>query len=127
MGKEDDMGLIDDLRLDIGDDEEFFEEACTPQIWCATIVTDKVYDKARDDTIIFVNPTLGGPTIINLNSSSVIGQICVIKDMKGDANINPILIRPPSGGSIDGFAEIQITQRLQSFMFTCNGSNWSVI
>ncbi len=120
------MGLIDDLRLDIGDDAEFFVDACTPQIWCATIVTDKVYNKTREDTILFVNPTLGGPTIINLDSC-VVGQICVIKDMKGDANINPILIRPPGGGTIDGFIEIQITQRFQSFMFTCNGTEWNVI
>ena len=86
------MGLIDDLRLDIGDDEELFAEACSPEIWCATVVTDKVYDKKQTDTILFVNPTLPGPTIINLGASPILGKICVIKDMKGDANVNPIII-----------------------------------
>jgi len=120
------MGLLDDLRLDIGDDDEFFSEACIPQIWCATIVTEKVYDKQAGDTIIFVNPTLGGPTIINLDVA-VVGQICVIKDFKGDANVNPILIRPPGATTIDGFNEFQITQRHQSFMFTFDGSGWNAI
>lgn len=120
------MGLIDDLRLDIGDDDEIFQDACSPQIWCATIVTDKVYDKQNDDTILFVNTPLGGPTIINLDTA-IVGQICVIKDLKGDANINPILIRPPMGMTIDGFNEFQITQRFQSFMFAFSGTEWNAI
>lgn len=120
------MGLIDDLRLDIGDDDEFFQDACTPQIWCATVITDNIYNKEANDTILFVNPTVPGTTIINLDTP-VVGQICVIKDLRGDANINPIIIRPPGGGNIDGFSEFQITQRFQSFMFAFNGTNWNAI
>ena len=121
------MSLIDDLRLDIGDDDEFFNTACSPEIWCATIVTDNIYNKTRDDTIIFVNPTVAGTTIINLNDNSVIGQICVIKDLKGDASVNNILIRPPLGTTIDGFDEFRITQNSQAFTFVFSGNQWNAI
>jgi hypothetical protein len=121
------VGLIDDLRLDIGDDEELFAEACSPEIWCATVVTDKVYDKKQTDTILFVNPTLPGPTIINLGASPILGKICVIKDMKGDANVNPIIIRSLAAHTIDSFTEFHITQRYQAYMLTWNGVEWNII
>lgn len=121
------MGLIDDLRLDIGDDEEIFQNACSPEIWCVTVVTDKVYDKQPDDTILFVNPTLPGPTIINLRSNPPLGKICVIKDMKGDANVNHIIVQPPAGIKIDGFNRFLLTQRKQSIMITWNGVEYNII
>jgi len=121
------MGLIDDLRLDIGDDQEIFNLVTCPVIWCVKIVTEKVYDKKQDDVILFVNPTLPGPTTINLGPSPVLGTICVIKDMKGDANVNPIIIQPPVGIKIDGFNNFMITQRKQSFMITWNGVEYNII
>jgi len=121
------VGLLDDLRLDIGDDEEIFATACSPEIWCATIVTAKVYNKQPHDTVLFVNPILPGPTIINLGTSPVLGKICVIKDMKGDANINPIIIKSLAGHTIDGFNEFHLTQRFQAYMITWNGVEWNII
>lgn len=121
------MGLLDDLRLDIGDDGEIFNAVESPVIWGGTIVVDKEYDKQPDDTILFVNPTLPGPTIINLGSSPVIGRICVIKDMKGDANVNPIIVRPAGSDTIDSFDEFHITQRFQAIFITWNGVEWNVI
>lgn len=121
------MGILDDLRLDIGDDGEIFQNACSPEIWCATIVTDKEYNKQPSDTILFVNPTLPGPTIINLGASPILGKICVIKDMKGDANVNPIIIRSPVADTIDSFNEFHITQRYQAYMLTWNGVEWNII
>lgn len=121
------MGLLDDLRIDIGDDGAIFGTVECPVVWCATVVTDKVYNKQADDTIIFVNPTLSGPTTINLEVSPVQGRICVIKDMKGDANVNPILVKPAGGHTIDSFLEFHITQRFQAIMITWNGIEWNII
>lgn len=121
------MGLLDDIRLDIGDDGEIYNAVDSPVIWGATIVTDKTYDKQLSDTIVFVNSTLGGPTIINLGASPIIGKICVIKDMKGDANINPIIVRPAGAHTIDSFTEFHITQRFQSIIITWNGTEWNII
>ena len=121
------MGLLDDLRVDIGDDGEVFNAVESPVIWGVTIVTDKVYDKQPDDTILFVNPILPGPTIINLGVSPILGRICIIKDMKGDANINPIIIKSLAAHTIDSFNEFHITQRFQAYMLTWNGVEWNII
>ena len=121
------MGLIDDLRRDIGDDSIFNDNVGAPEIWGARIVTENVYDKQPDDVILFVNTTISGPTTINLPSSPVIGQICVIKDAKGDADVNHITVQPPVGVLIDGFNRFLLTQRKQSIMITWNGTEFNII
>lgn len=123
------MGIINDLRIDVGDDSGLIPdvEVCSPQVWCVTVVTSKNYTRQPDETILLVNTPLGGPTIINIGTGIAIGQVIVVKDRKGDADINPIIVRPPIGSDIDGFVEFQITQRFQSFTFSYNGTGWNAI
>jgi hypothetical protein len=120
-------GLIRDLRVDIGDDGLFLDNTETPVIWGASIVTSNVYYKQPTDVILFVNTTIDGPTTIHLPSSPVLGQICVIKDAKGDAFTNHITIQPPVGVTIDGFNRFLLTQNYQSFMITWNGTEFNII
>lgn len=120
------MGLIEDFRLDIGDDSFIFDNIQAPEIWGARVITVNLYEKQVDDVILFVNPTIDAPTIINM-PPGVLGKICVIKDMKGDAAINNIILSPTGGGTIDGFTQVHMTQNNQSFMLSWNGVEWNII
>ena len=120
-------GLLRDLRADIGDDSVFVDNVGAPEIWGAVIVTENVYEKQPTDVIMFVNTTVDGPTTIVLPVSPVVGQICVIKDAKGDANINYITVQPPTGIKIDGFDRFLLTQSKQAITLTWNGTEFSII
>jgi hypothetical protein len=120
-------GMIRDLRVDIGDDGLFLDNTETPVIWGATIVTANVYYKQPTDVILFVRTTIDGPTTINLPNCPILGQICVIKDAKGDAFTNHITIQPPTGVTIDGFNRVLMTQNYQAFMITWNGTEFNII
>lgn len=120
-------GMIRDLRADIGDDLFFVDNTECPVVWCATVVTANTYYKQPTDAILFVRPTISAPTTIYLPASPVIGQICVIKDAKGDAFTNHITIQPPVGITIDGFNRFLMTQNYQAFMITWNGTEFNII
>lgn len=120
-------GLIRDLRVDIGDDALFLDNTDSPVIWGATIVTANSYYKQPTDVILFVNPIINAPTTIYLPDCLELGQVCVIKDAKGDAFTNNITIQPPSGVQIDGFDNFLMTQNRQAYMITWNGTEYSII
>ena len=118
-------GLVRDLRVDLGDDALFNNNGNTPEIWGSRYITGPVYNKQPDDVILFVDTS--SAVTINLSLCPVIGQICVIKDATGNADVNFISIVPPLGVTIDGFSRFLITQRYQSFHLTWNGTEYNII
>lgn len=72
--------------------------AFTPTI----ILSGATYDSVATDTRILVNKTVGSATTINLLSGDLYFQPILIKDLKGDADVNPITITFP--GTYDGIA-----------------------
>ena len=119
-------GLLRDLRADIGADSPLLEVGA-PEIWNVTVVTENIYSAQLTDTIILVCPTIDGPTLVELPATPVIGQMIIVKDKKGDANVNHITIDPPGAVTIDGFNQFLITQRYQAFTFAWNGTEWNAV
>ena len=72
-------------------------------VFAPTIITSGAsYNSVATDTRILVNKTIGSATTINLLAGSSYYQPVLIKDLKGDADINPITITFP--GTYDGIA-----------------------
>lgn len=68
-----------------------------------TIVTSgATYNSVATDVRILVNKTVGSATTIALLAGSSYNQPVLIKDLKGDADVNPITVTFP--GTIDGAA-----------------------
>lgn len=66
-----------------------------------TIITAGAsYNSVNTDTRILVNKTIGSATAIALLAASAYGQPVLVKDLKGDADANPITITFP--GTYDG-------------------------
>jgi len=76
--------------------------------------------------VVVVKPS-GSPTILNLPAVPELGQEVIVKDGKGDANINYIEVMPPSGTTIDSFSKIRMGVNYQSFSFMWNGTEWNII
>lgn len=68
-----------------------------------TIITSGAsYDSVATDGRILVNKTIGSATTINLlGGASYVGPV-LVKDLKGDADVNPITVTFP--GTFDGVA-----------------------
>ncbi len=82
---------------------------------------------AATDSIIMLNKTVGAATIVTLPSLQKVGRVLIIKDLKGDANINQITVLASGGETIDGLAGFVISQTFQSITLIYNGSGWSII
>jgi hypothetical protein len=68
-----------------------------------TIITSGAsYNSVQTDTRILVNKTVGSPTTIALLAASNYFQPVLVKDLKRDADVNPITITFP--GTYDGAA-----------------------
>jgi len=91
------------------------------------IASGASFSLTQDDHKIVVNKTVGSATLFNLPTSPYLGQEVLIKDGKGDANMNKITVLPPSGLSIDGLSTVIIKQKYQSMHFMYNGSDWNII
>ncbi|MHA2063192.1 MAG: hypothetical protein ACXABY_02305 [Candidatus Thorarchaeota archaeon] len=76
---------------------------------------------------VIVVKTSGSPTTANLPTNPVLGQSVMIKDGKGDSNVNNITILPSSGNTIDGFSGIILSQQYQSYSLMWNGTEWNII
>jgi len=126
--------MLRDLRVDVGDDDEVNfgdisgippEPEC-PEIWCSVTVTANSYDTTPEDVIIFVNSTISAPTTINLAHTPILGQLLIIKDVKGDARINNIVVNP-APNLIDGLNSFFLTENKQSITLTWSGGEWNII
>jgi len=126
--------LLVDFRVDIGDDEDvnfgrIIDVIPTipecPEVWCSIIVTENSYTTQRENVFILVNPTVAAPTTISLHTDAYVGQIIVIKDLKGDAFTNNITINA-TPNLIDGLTGFILTQNKQSIQLMWSGSEWSI-
>jgi len=79
---------------------------------------------SADGTVI-INKTTGAATAVSLATPQV-GQTYIIKDGKGDANVNNITITPASG-LIDGSATYVISTNRASVTIQYDGSAWWVL
>lgn len=69
----------------------------------ATIITSgATYASVATDTKILVNKTIGSATAVTLLAASQYFQPVLVKDLKGDADVNPITIN--FTGTYDGIA-----------------------
>lgn len=81
----------------------------------------------QDNHRLVINKLSGSSTQINLPPTPYLGQEILIKDGKGDANLNNIVVSPPSGLLLDGENSFILKQRYQSMHFLYNGSDWNII
>lgn len=92
------------------------------------ITAGSTYNVAPTDTRILVNKTLSSPTsiIFPAVSSMVYPFSIVVKDMKGDADVNPITITFSSGQLCDGLASITLDTSYQWVTINPvpNGNSW---
>ena len=80
----------------------------------------------ESDYVIAVNKTVNTSSAVILPANPRIGDAYVIKDAKGDAQVNNITISP-SSGTIDGVGTIVISSNYGSVRVVFNGNEWSVI
>lgn len=66
------------------------------------IIAGSVYNSVATDTKILVNKTIGGPITINLLAANLYTSPILIKDLKGDSDVNNITVA--FAGTYDGMA-----------------------
>lgn len=66
------------------------------------VTSGATYNSVGTDTRILVNKTVGSATTVNLLAGNSYSQPVLVKDEKGDADVNPITINYP--GTYDGVA-----------------------
>jgi hypothetical protein len=131
------MSLLSDLRLDIGDDDGVIpgSGALIVEDLCLTgslnlnnrVVTASGPVQMTDsDCMVFINKIASEATTVTLPLSPKDGMFVVVKDMKGDADINPITV-VVSGGTLDGLSQFIMSNNYQSMMFAYNGTEWNII
>ena len=81
---------------------------------------------AVTDYLIVVNKTVAAATTVNLYATPGVGSSLIIKDGKGDANVNNITITP-AAGLIDGSASYVLVASYQAATLVYNGTSWSVV
>jgi len=81
---------------------------------------------AGTDLYVVVNKTVGSSTFVNLPSSPITGEELFIKDGKGDAATNFIVIQPATG-TIDGLTNFIIQSVYSSVSMMYNGAEWSLL
>lgn len=87
-----------------------------------TVVTTTPYTALSSDYVIGVN--VAGPSIVNLPASPV-GTIYYVKDVSGNALVNPITIQDVA--LIDGVATALINSDYGSLTFVFNGTEWNLL
>lgn len=99
-----------------------------PNIVPPLIVTSGTTVNLADENrrVVIIKPS-GSATLVNLPTSPTLGQEVVIKDGKGDANINNIDIMPASGLTIDGFSTIRLRVKYGAYTLMWNGMEWNII
>lgn len=96
------------------------------QIVPVTVFTvGSTWNLAQTDFYAKVMKTSGSATSVNVYSAPAIGQTCIVKDGKGDANNNNITIGAGSY-TIDGQSNYVLTQPYESVNLTFTGSEWNV-
>jgi hypothetical protein len=83
--------------------------------------------QAATDRVIIINKAVGARTTVTLQATPAKGTTLIVKDGRGDANINPITIAPTAPARIDnaGSATISIPSGWLEMIY--DGANWFTI
>ena len=81
------------------------------------VTSGSVYSSVATDTRILVNKTVGSATSVILLPSAEYSRPVLVKDLKGDADVNPITVTFSSGQLIDGLSQIVIENPYGYFWF----------
>lgn len=72
------------------------------------VISGATYNSVGSDTRILVNKTIGSATSVVLALSTAYAQPVLVKDLKGDADTNPITVTFSGGQTLDGLAPAQV-------------------
>lgn len=92
--------------------------------------TSLLYDQTTttyDETDITFDSDTTGPTVINLPTLAVEGQVVTVKDLGGASSTRPINVNPPTGVFIDDSSSYSLATRFASISFIFAGGNWRKI
>lgn len=81
------------------------------------ITSGSVYNSLVSDQRILVNKTIGGPESIILAPSAGYFLPVLVKDLKGDADVNPITVTFSGGQLMDGLTQVVINNPFGFFWF----------
>lgn len=81
------------------------------------VTSGSVYNSVSSDYRILVNKTVGSATSIILLPSADYNHPILVKDLKGDADVNPITVTFSNGQLIDGLSQIVIENPYGYFWF----------
>ena len=84
------------------------------------------YTVLPTDYIVIFNKTIGETTNVNLPAGQF-GKQLILKDGRGDADSNNIIIQSSVGDLIDGQSVIAINEKWESTTIVFNGTMWNVI
>lgn len=79
---------------------------------------------ANTDDVIVVKKTVGAATTVNLPASPEAGRTFTIKDGKGDAATNNIVIDPAGGTLIDGTTTLTLSTNYARCVVVFDGTAW---
>lgn len=92
-----------------------------------TVVTGAgAYTATNTNHVIVINKTISEATTVNLPAGTT-NKVFIIKDGKGDSNVNPITIDPNSIEQIDGSSTLVINSPYESVMLVWNGTQWNIV
>ncbi len=80
------------------------------------ILSGAVYNSVASDVRILINKTIGSATSVVLLGGASYGVPVLVKDLKGDANVNPITVTFASG-MMDGLSSVTINSPFGYFWF----------
>lgn len=80
------------------------------------ITSGAAYHSVAADTRILVNKTIGSATSVVLLGGASYKQPVLVKDLKGDADVNPITVTFASG-TLDGLSSVVINNPFGYFWF----------
>ena len=95
-------------------------------IYSVRIITGGVINITNSDCVVVINKTVASISNVNLPSSPPTGLVLTIKDGKGDASTNNIILTPSTGG-IDGSGAFTMNTNYGSVTIVYNGTDWNVI
>jgi hypothetical protein len=89
------------------------------------------YSCSANDTVILAKTNISGYTITLPVASGQEGRVIIIKDTKGSASINNLIIEPQSPETIDDYSSITFQSDYGSIILAASGSSpdsgWTVL
>jgi hypothetical protein len=92
-----------------------------------TIVTTTPYTIAGTDEVVLVNVANAAAVTLPAVTVSDTGLAFYIKDISGDATVNPITISAPGNVLVDGTAFALLNRGYSHIQVIYDGTNWEII